>query len=164
MAREINHIKCSGYKQYLTMIFEAEDTVSIPYIYPMDTTDTVSVTDTVTVTDSDNNTESEIEDLFNALWLAYPRKKGKSAVSKKAKKELYRLGYDKAMKCIDRYKAEVKGVQEQFILHGSTFFNGRYTDYLDENYVPPEQPRTKAANDLDNFYAMTAEWAGGGNG
>ena len=49
LLKEIESVKCSEYKEFLTRVFNGEDTVSIPYQYPMDTT----VTDTVTVTVSD---------------------------------------------------------------------------------------------------------------
>jgi len=45
LKREIDNIKSPEFKDYLTRIYDGDDTVSIPYSYGMDTT----VTDTVTV-------------------------------------------------------------------------------------------------------------------
>lgn len=47
LLKEIESVKCPEFREYLTKEFNGEDTVSIPYRYPMDTTVTVSVTDTV---------------------------------------------------------------------------------------------------------------------
>ena len=78
----------------------------------------------------------DIDKFFNGVWALYPRKKGKGSVSKTQKKKLQRIGYDQLSRCIDRYKAfvEEKGLEERYIMYGSTFFNSGYVDYLDENY------------------------------
>ena len=78
-------------------------------------------------------------ELFEKLWKLYPRKKGKSQISNSKKKELLKVGEDKLIKAIERYKKEVAGKDEQYVLMGSTFFNGRYQDYLDENYEKPDE-------------------------
>ena len=52
LLKEIDAIKCADFKEYLTDIFNKEDTVSIPYPYPMDT----SVTDSL-LNINNNNTE-----------------------------------------------------------------------------------------------------------
>ena len=49
---EIECVKSNDFKAYLMDEFNGEDTVSIPYPYGSDTTDTVTVTDTVSDTDS----------------------------------------------------------------------------------------------------------------
>ena len=46
----INEIKSEKFKEELIDIYNSRDTLSIPYIYPMDTTVSVSVTDTVSNT------------------------------------------------------------------------------------------------------------------
>ena len=79
--------------------------------------------------DKDNN----IVVFFESVWKLYPRKEGKSAISKSQKKKLYKLGYEKLSKAIIKYADEVKGRDKQYILMGSTFFNGRYEDYLDDD-------------------------------
>ena len=70
---------------------------------------------------------------FEELWKLYPKKRGKSAVSKKAIKELKKAGFDTVKRAIENYKAEIKKnrTQEQYIMHGSTFFNGRWRDYIE---------------------------------
>lgn len=71
---------------------------------------------------------------FDSLWSLYPKKKGKSAVSKKAMKELQKAGFETVKRAIESYKEEIRKnhTDEQYILHGSTFFNGRWKDYISE--------------------------------
>ena len=75
---------------------------------------------------------------FESLWKLYPRKKGKSSVTKKAMKELQQAGFETVKEAIENYKEEIRKnrTEERYILHGSTFFNGRWRDYIaDESEV-----------------------------
>lgn len=74
---------------------------------------------------------------FDSLWSLYPKKKGKSAVSKKAIKELQKAGFETVKKAIECYKEEIRKnhTEEQYIMNGSTFFNGRWQDYLTDSEV-----------------------------
>lgn len=87
--------------------------------------------------DNKKNKES-IDDLieqnFETLWKLYPRKEGKSSVSKKTKKEIYKVGYDKMAKCIELFIADMKEQNRdlQYYPQGSTFFNTKYKDYLEK--------------------------------
>ena len=71
---------------------------------------------------------------FETLWKLYPKKRGKSGISKKAMKELQKAGFETVKKAIESYKEEIRKnhTDEQYILHGSTFFNGRWKDYISE--------------------------------
>ena len=69
------------------------------------------------------------EHFFEQAWHLYPKKRGKSSVSKKAKKELYDAGIENVAPAIEAYKEEAMKMDEQYILYGSTFFNGRWKDY-----------------------------------
>ena len=81
-----------------------------------------------------NNTNINIYSSNDAqdIWELYPNKKGKAQAMKKIPKLLEALGKDVLAECVKKYSAEVKGKDKQFILNGSTFFNGRYEDYLDD--------------------------------
>lgn len=68
------------------------------------------------------------------IWNMYPNKKGKSQVIKKIPGILKKHSKEQLIRCIERYSNEVKGKESQYILNGSTFFNGRFEDYLDDNY------------------------------
>ncbi len=75
------------------------------------------------------------DDFFDQCWQAYPRKKGKGQVKDATKKRLAKdVGLEQMLRCIERYKAEMVGKDEQYVMYGSTFFNSGYVDYLDENY------------------------------
>lgn len=53
LLKEIENIKTIEFKKIVADEYNKRDTVSIPYIYPMDTTVTASVSDTVSETDSE---------------------------------------------------------------------------------------------------------------
>lgn len=73
---------------------------------------------------------------FDEIWLLYPKKRGKAEVSKKALKEIDKVGLPQMTRAIERYKAEISKnkTDEKYIKNGSTFFNSGYKDYLDESY------------------------------
>lgn len=87
----------------------------------------------------DNNT---LDEFFDKLWSIYPRKVGKGKVSVSKKKKLYSIGYDELERCVERYtrRIEMERIDNQFVMHGSTFFNSGYVDYLDKNYKLEQQP------------------------
>ena len=91
----------------------------------------------------------EIESCFLALWDLYPKKAGKSAVTKKAKAELHKAGFDVVSAAIETYKSEIQRENRdmQYVKNGSTFFNGAWNDYL-ESSTPaetlPQAPRRKS--------------------
>ncbi len=100
-------------------------------------------------------------DFFESIWSLYPRKIGKARVTKKALKEINAIGLEKMIECIKRYKKEISdnNVDEKFIMHGSTFFNGRYKDYL-ETAEPEEKGKdnsTQYYEELARKYNMTVE-------
>ena len=85
-----------------------------------------------------NNNNNNIHDFdFDTLWRLYPKKRGKSAVSKKALKELEKAGIETVKKAIECYKEEIRKnhTEDQYIMNGSTFFNGRWQDYLTDSEV-----------------------------
>lgn len=83
---------------------------------------------------------NDAEALFERVWALYPNKKGKADVSLTQKKKLLKEGFDRLSRCIERYSAENKDTDKKYWKHGSTFFNGGYVDYLDENYETNNKP------------------------
>ena len=87
----------------------------------------------------------EIESCFLALWDLYPKKAGKSSVSKKAKIELHKAGFDVVSSAIENYKAEIQRENRdiQYVKNGSTFFNGAWKDYLESSELSetPQKPK-----------------------
>lgn len=99
---------------------------------------------------------------FEALWQLYPVKRGKNKVSSETRKALMAVSVEEMAQAIERYKEEVKAAPaDRQLLHGSTWFNGDYEDYLDANFEPAPQiagtkqlPKTSArAQQLDAGYA-----------
>lgn len=90
-----------------------------------------------------------LEQFFESIWKLYPLKKGKGQVSKTKKQVLQRIGYAQIKRCVDRYVAEIKSSgKEKYMMHGSTFFNSGYVDYLDENYEM-EKPESSQDAELE---------------
>ena len=79
--------------------------------------------------------KTSLDDFFESIWQLYPLKKGKGQVSDTKKKVLQKVGYEQIKRCVKRYTEYLKqSGKEQYTMHGSTFFNSGYVDYLDENY------------------------------
>lgn len=99
------------------------------------------------------NSNQDIEE----IWSLYPLKKGKANAIKKIPKLLKEYGKEQIVRCIERYIEEIKkeNKSKEFILHGSTFFNGRYIDYLDcnyqENIINKPKEELKLKNNISNF-------------
>ena len=85
-----------------------------------------------------------IDECFEACWKLFPRKRGKSAVSKKAKEAIAKVGYDKMAAAIKAYVADFRSRpgdrDESYMLNGSTWFNGRYADWLDVKAATQQSP------------------------
>ena len=90
-------------------------------------------------TEKEKEKEKEIEKDKEYKWSLYPVKKGKAIAVKKIPKIINSIGKENLIKCIDRYKLEFKNGNYTYMAHGSTFFNGKYIDYLDENYTEKEE-------------------------
>lgn len=99
---------------------------------------------------------------FEALWQLYPYDRGKNQVSAKTKRALMAVSVEEMAQAIERYMEEVKASPaDRQLLNGSTWFNGRYKDYLGDDYTPAPQiagtkqpPKPSArAQQLDAGYA-----------
>lgn len=90
-------------------------------------------------------TENDVEE----VWKAYPNKKGKQAAIKSITKILKNISKDELLRTIERYRKDVEyqrgnGFSSLQYKNGSTFFNGGYVDYLDNNYQEQqEKPQNK---------------------
>lgn len=123
------------------------DTECIQNGYRMDTQnrlDKKRIDNNIYIGDSEEQKPS-IDDFFETIWKAYPKKKGKGQISKAKKTKLYNIGEEQILRCIERYVKEIKekGIAEQYIMYGSTFFNSGYVDYLDENYMTDDEKPEK---------------------
>lgn len=77
---------------------------------------------------------------FQSVWDEYPKKLGKNKVTKAAMEQLEEAGEDAVMAAVRSYVEKIKrdGTDEKYIMHGSTFFNGAWRDYVVED--KPEEP------------------------
>lgn len=96
---------------------------------------------------------------FEALWALYPIKRGKNQVSKRAKRQLMDVDAAAMQTAIARYVAEVEASAfDRQWLNGSTWFNGRYLDYLGEGYAPPPESGAKpSARSRETSYRSAEE-------
>ena len=98
---------------------------------------------------------AEIDAHFDELWELYPSKRGKNAVSALRRLKLFDVSLESMAKAVKRYTDELeqRGKME-FLLNGSTWFNGRYADYLDDDnfakidsaakaHEEPEKPKNR---------------------
>lgn len=95
--------------------------------------------------ETDENSE------FLKLWNAYPNKTYRNLITKKVKKELAEVGWDKVKVAMDRYIQDVEKRREDgFVglkyLNGGTFFRERYKEYLDETYDPYKKKKSSSNN------------------
>ena len=88
----------------------------------------------------------KMEEHFRELWLLYPLKRGKNHVSAAAKRRLADVSVAEMARAIDRYEREYESAPpDRQMLYGSTWFNGRWEDYSDDNYTPaPAKPAQKS--------------------
>ena len=93
--------------------------------------------------DKDINYKNTLQNHFDEVWALYPSKRGKNDISKSITKlkVIKSKTVEEWKVIIDRYvndKPEYQGYQ-----NGSTFFNGGYVDYLEDNFVPTPKPQYK---------------------
>ena len=80
---------------------------------------------------------------FQSVWEEYPKKLGKNKVTKAAMEQLEEAGEDAVMSAVRRYVEKIKrdGTDEKYIMHGSTFFNGAWRDYVVEDKPEEQMPQ-----------------------
>lgn len=89
---------------------------------------------------------------YEEIWSLYPLKRGKARAMKSIPKILKDIDKDELMRAILRYKEEKinEGNNNKYMLNGSTFFNGRYLDYIDKNFL--EEEENDNASDYDVIF------------
>lgn len=110
------------------------------------------------------NNNNIIDGFFEKVWNLYPKKTNKSQIKKATKERLYKIGYNKIARCIERYKMELErnGTDYQYIKAGSTFFNGGYEDYLSDDWELPKEWTKQASrkSTTNNPFLEIAEESG----
>lgn len=82
--------------------------------------------------------------LFDELWELYPRKEGKNRITLKTKKKILKVGKEKMVQAIETYKQASARYDAKYIMMASSFFNGRYEDYLGVKPAPISYERGAA--------------------
>lgn len=109
-----------------------------------------TVCNTVDNTSKNKNKRKEniySENILKAI-AKYPGRKVKCVRDKKLPSLIKKYGEEQIIRCIDRYLEECKGKDKQYIMYESTFWNGRYKDYLDENYKSEEKPKRRLIDEI----------------
>ncbi len=90
------------------------------------------------VVDTEMNELSEEETEFDRIWRLYPVRSRADLLSKRCRREVERIGYDKMKLAIERYMepgralAEDKSANGKFIAGGIFFHNKLYLHYMQE--------------------------------
>ena len=87
---------------------------------------------------AEQHDDDSLETFFESIWNLYPIKKGKGQVSKTKKQVLKKIGFEQIKRCVERFIVDMESEKRdrKYWMHGSTFFNSGYVDYLDCNYIP----------------------------
>ena len=113
-----------------------EKEISISQNGEMENTQTVTPIPNIITNNNNTNKKPKAQnETVERLWKLYPRKQGKFTESK-VMKVIKEIGEEHLERCIIRYAEECRreNKDKQYILMGTTFINGRYKDYTDENY------------------------------
>lgn len=104
------------------------------YMKQSEKTDIPQVKPNVDIPKPKKPSQAEINAHYEELWQLYPSKRGKNSVSITRRTKLYDVSVADMEKAVKRYvnELEQKGKMD-YILNGSTWFNGRYEDYMDDN-------------------------------
>lgn len=132
--KNITEVKSADFRAFLTdmtTVFDTnDDTASIPYTDPMDTTVTVTVTNTNTNKGKGGMggkpKPSKIKSEFEKLWSLYPRKQGKERAKgyyERARKD--GTTYEEVERGIMEYVAyiEENNTEMRYVKQGATFFS-----------------------------------------
>jgi hypothetical protein len=99
---------------------------------------------------SSNDDQNSFINFFESAWSKYPKKTGKTKVSKTQKEKLYKFG-DELLRCIDRYTADadlkINGGWKE-LQGGDRFFNKTYLEYIDSEFKEQEIIPVKSALQL----------------
>lgn len=95
--------------------------------------------------DKDKDKEKKLGGMgdFESLWKDYPRKRGKDDALRHFKSQVKTQNdFEDIQKALKHYNEEIKKneIHENYILHGSTWFNNRWRDYID---APPPTAAVK---------------------
>lgn len=128
------------------------DTVCIQDVSEMDSQnsiDKISIDKDSIEIDNSCSSVDEASEFFEKIWKEYPNKKGKPQVKASHKKALFKIGYERLVKAIQKYDDGVK--DKQYLMYGGRFFTTGYLDYIDEESEVVENERNSGTGYFENY-------------
>ena len=86
------------------------------------------------------------EDVLNEIWSLYPKKINKKQGLLALKRLLKAVDVEMIKRSVINYKelCEARGTDSQYIMHASTFFNGRWEEFKEAQQIQPSFRRGQA--------------------
>lgn len=128
------------------------DTFCIQAVSEMDSQnsiDKISIDKDSIEIDNSCSSVDEASEFFEKIWKEYPNKKGKPQVKASHKKALFKIGYERLVKAIQKYDDGVK--DKQYLMYGGRFFTTGYLDYIDEESEVKENERNSGTGYFENY-------------
>ena len=128
------------------------DTVCIQDVSEMDSQnsiDKISIDKDSIEIDNSCSSADEASEFFEKIWKEYPNKKGKTQVKASHKKALFKIGYERLVKAIQKYDDGVK--DKQYLMYGGRFFTTGYLDYIDEESEVVKDERNSGTGYFENY-------------
>ena len=128
------------------------DTVCIQNVSEMDSQnsiDKISIDKNSIEIDNSCSSADEASEFFEKIWKEYPNKKGKTQVKASHKKALFKIGYERLVKAIQKYDDGVK--DKQYLMYGGRFFTTGYLDYIDEESEAVKDERNSGTGYFENY-------------
>ena len=128
------------------------DTFCIQAVSEMDSQnsiDKISIDKDSIEIDNSCSSVDEASEFFEKIWKEYPNKKGKTQVKASHKKALFKIGYERLVKAIQKYDDGVK--DKQYLMYGGRFFTTGYLDYIDEESEDVKDERNSGTGYFENY-------------
>ena len=128
------------------------DTSCIQNVSEMDSQnsiDKISIDKDSIEIDNSCSSVDEASEFFEKIWKEYPNKKGKTQVKASHKKALFKIGYERLVKAIQKYDDGVK--DKQYLMYGGRFFTTGYLDYIDEESEVVKDERNSGTGYFENY-------------
>lgn len=128
------------------------DTVCIQDVSKMDSQisiDKISIDKDSIEIDNSCSSVDEASEFFEKIWKEYPNKKGKTQIKASHKKALFKIGYERLVKAIQKYDDGVK--DKQYLMYGGRFFTTGYLDYIDEESEVVKDERNSGTGYFENY-------------
>ena len=128
------------------------DTFCIQDVSEMDSQnsiDKISIDKDSIEIDNSCSSVDEASEFFEKIWKEYPNKKGKPQVKASHKKALFKIGYERLVRAIQKYDDGVK--DKQYLMYGGRFFTTGYLDYIDEESEVVKDERNTGTGYFENY-------------